>query len=166
MAGATIQIEFDDSQVRAALDALTDAGRDLRPAMMEIGETLLNSARERFVDEEAPDGSAWAPLSEGTLRAKKRNRGRILTRDGYLGGTLAHRADSDSVEIGSPRIYAGTHQFGAERGAFGVTSRGSPIPWGDIPARPFLIDAAGRLAPDDERAIVDVVIDHLQDAMS
>lgn len=26
----------------------------------------------------------------------------------------------------------------AERGAFGSTSRAAPIPWGDIPARPFL----------------------------
>ena len=164
MAGAAIQIEFDDSQVRAAIDALTDAGRDLTPVMKVIGERLLNSARERFADEEAPDGSAWAPLSEGTLKAKQRNRGRILTRDGYLGGTLAYRADSTSVEIGSPLIYAGTHQFGAEQGAGGVTSRGSPIPWGDIPARPFLVDADGRLAREDERAIVDIVIDHLRDA--
>ena len=165
MAGATIQIEFDDSQVRAALDALTDAGRDLRPAMKDIGERLLNSARERFVAEEAPDGSAWAPLSEGTLKAKKRNRGRILTEEGHL-RRIAMQADSNSVSIGSPLIYAGTHQFGAEQGAFGVTSRGSPIPWGDIPARPFLVDAEGRLARDDERAIVNSVIDHLQDAMS
>ena len=164
MAGARITVEFDDSQVRAALDALTDAGRDLRPAMQEIGERLLNSAKERFVDEEAPDGSAWAPLSEGTLKAKPRNPGKILTRDGYLRGNLAYRADSHSVEIGSPSIYAGTHQFGAEQGAFGVTSRSSPIPWGDIPARPFLADAGGGLAPEDERAIVDIVIDYLRDA--
>ena len=163
MAGAQITVEFDDSQVRAALDALTDAGRDLRPAMMDIGEHLLNSARQRFADEEAPDGAAWAPLSEGTLKAKKRNRGKILTEEGHLRRLVA-QADSNSVEIGSPFVYAGTHQFGTERGAFGVTSRGSPIPWGDIPARPFLVDAEGRLAPDDERAILDIVIDYLRDA--
>ena len=40
--------------------------------------------------------------------------------------------------VGSGRVYAGTHQFGAKRGAFGRTAKGGPIPWGDIPARPFL----------------------------
>ena len=33
---------------------------------------------------------------------------------------------------------ATTHQFGAKQGTFGRTTRGGPIPWGNIPARPFL----------------------------
>ena len=66
------------------------------------------------------------------MRVKKRNRGKILTEEGHL-RRIAMQADSNSVSIGSPLIYGGTHQFGAEQGAFGVTSRGSPIPWGDIP---------------------------------
>ena len=43
-----------------------------------------------------------------------------------------------SREVGSTRIYAGAHQFGARRGACGTNKKGAPIPWGDIPARPFL----------------------------
>jgi len=47
------------------------------------------------------------------------------------------------VRIGSPMIYAGVRQYGAKRGEFGMgvfkTRNGVfPIPWGDIPARPFL----------------------------
>ena len=49
-----------------------------------------------------------------------------------------HRATSHSVEVGSLFVYAGTHQFGAEKGSFGSTAKGTPIPFGDIPARPFL----------------------------
>lgn len=45
---------------------------------------------------------------------------------------------SDELLVGSPLIYADTHQFGAPKGSFGSTSRGSPIPWGDIPTREFL----------------------------
>ena len=136
MAGVTIRVELDDREVRRALDRLAKAGADLTPAMREIGETLLNSAR------------------------KPRNKGKVLTLDGSLRGTLAARAGADSVEVGSPLIYAGTHQFGAPAGSFAPG-----IPWGDIPARPFLVDADGRLAPADEDAIREIVLDHLARAV-
>ncbi|GKS88142.1 hypothetical protein AVTE2539_02275 [Acidovorax sp. SUPP2539] len=51
--------------------------------------------------------------------------------------------DVGAVGIGSPMVYAATDQHGAKSGEFGfglyTTRVGSfPIPWGDIPARPFL----------------------------
>ena len=104
-------------------------------------------------------------MTEATKRKKPRNKGRILTQDGYLRGNLAYRAGPDSVEVGSPSIYAGTHQFGAPAGSFGETATGRPIPWGDIPARPFLVDADGDLAPDDEAAIRDILLEHLTGAV-
>ena len=42
------------------------------------------------------------------------------------------------MAVGSSLEYAAVQQFGARRGEFGRTRRGAPIPWGDIPARPFL----------------------------
>ena len=165
MAGVTIRVTIDDSEVVAALDRLAAAGRDLTPAMRDVGEHLLNSTRERFRTETAPDGAPWAPLTAATRAKKPRNKGRILTQDGYLRGNLTYRAGPDSVEVGSPSIYAGTHQFGAEAGSFGETSTGRPIPWGDIPARPFLVDAEGALAPDDEAAVRDILLEHLTGAI-
>ena len=44
----------------------------------------------------------------------------------------------DFVEIGTNKIYAAVMQFGAAKGAFGTDAGGSSIPWGAIPARPFL----------------------------
>ena len=165
MAGVTIRVEFDDSEVRRALDRLARAGTDLAPAMRDIGEHLLHSTRERFSDQTSPGGTPWAPLTEATKQRKRRNRDKILTRDGFLRGTLTYQADADSVEVGSPLIYAGTHQFGAKKGAFGSTAKGAPIPWGDIPARPFLVGADGRLASDDEDAIRDILLHHLADSI-
>ena len=160
MAGVTIHVELDDREARRALDRLARAGADLTPAMREIGEVLVSSAKDRFSDQKSPDGTPWAPLSEHTKARKKRNKDKILTRDGFLRGTLAYQAGAGSVEVGSPLVYAGTHQFGAEAGSFGAG-----IPWGDIPARPFLADADGRLAPADEDAIGDIVLDHLARAV-
>jgi phage gpG-like protein len=35
-------------------------------------------------------------------------------------------------------VYAAAQQFGMKKGYAGRNSKGRPIPWGDIPARPFL----------------------------
>ena len=139
MAGARIEVTVDDARARAALNRLLATGGDMTPLMRDIGEHLLNSTRERFVSQQAPDGTPWAPLSETTKRRKRRNIGKILTESGVLRGQgLAYRAGRLAVVIGSPLVYAGTHQSGAAQGAFGSTSGGTPIPFGDIPARPFL----------------------------
>ena len=138
MAGARIEVTVDDAEARAALNRKLAAGSDMTPLMRDIGEHLLNSTRERFVAQKAPDGTPWAPLSETTKRRKRRNIGKILTESGVLRGQgLVYRAERLAVAIGSPLIYPGTHQFGAAAGAFG-SSGARPIPWGDIPARPFL----------------------------
>lgn len=149
MAGARIEVSLDSEEVRTAINNLLAASVDLTPLMRSIGEHLLTTTRERFVDQKGPDGVPWAPLSEST---KRRNVDKILTESGILQGQLAYQARSDQVEVGSPTIYAGTHQFGASKGAFGSTSGGSPIPWGDIPARPFL-----GLSTDDEDEIAAIV---------
>ena len=160
MAGATIHVEFDDVEVRRALDRLQAAGADLRPVMEDIGAHLVDTTRERFSTQTDPDGAAWAPLSPATKKRKKRNVGKVLTEEGTLRHQIVYRADSDSVVVGSPTIYAGTHQFGAKQGAFGSTSKGSPIPWGDIPARPIF-----GLSDDDEREVAALILDHLADSI-
>ena len=111
MAGVTIRVELDDREVRRVLDRLAKAGADLTPAMREIGETLLNSARERFSAQTSPDGTPWAPLSEHTRKRKKRSKDKILTRDGFLRGSVprasgdepAARTPGPSVDWCSPR---------------------------------------------------------------
>ena len=160
MAGARITVEFDDAEVRRALDRLRAAVADMTPVMDDVGHHLVNTTRQRFFDERTPDGTPWAPLSETTERLKKKNVGKVLTLEGFLRGGIAHRAGPDGVDVGSPLIYAGTHQFGAARGAFGATSRGAPIPWGDIPARPFL-----GLSVEDEDEVAALVTDYLRRAI-
>ena len=133
-----IDIAIDDTQVNNAIARLIQAGTDLTPTLRDIGEHLLNTTRQRFADEQSPDGTAWEPLSETTKARKTRNKDKVLTEDGRLAGTLGYQVMRDELLVGSPRIYASTLQFGAKKGEFGQTSRGTPIPWGDIPARPFL----------------------------
>ena len=127
MAGASIEVTFDDAEVLKAINRLVASGKDLTPAMRDIGEHLLKTTQQRFFDEQAPDGTPWAPLTETTLQRKRRNVGKILTEYANLRGPgLDYQARQDQVEVGSPLIYAGTHQFGAARGTFGLTAKGEP----------------------------------------
>ena len=156
-----LEVELDTTEVRQAFNRLLKSTRDTGPLMKNIGEMLLNSTRDRFRNEQDPDGKAWEPLSEVT-KGRKKNVDKVLTERGHLSGSINYRSGDGFIEIGSTRIYAGTHQFGASRGALGTgsfkTRAGTfPVPWGDIPARPFLGLSAG-----DRLAINNAVADYLE----
>lgn len=155
-----IRIEITGDTVTPALDRLSAAMSDLTPVMQDIGELLIRSTRERFVEGKSPEGAAWAPKSPTTLAAYARrgvNAPRpLIGETGRLGREISYQAGPQSVEVGSNLIYAAVQQFGAAQGAFGRTARGGPIPWGNIPARPYL-----GLSPEDEIAIIATVDDWL-----
>ncbi len=164
MAGASLDINLEISnaaEVKAVFEALQTRLADLTPVFQDIGEAMLNVTRERFNSQTAPDGRSWAPLSPGYAKRKPRNKDKVLTLYGHLRGTLDYQADKDQVRIGTPRIYGATHQFGAAKGSFGRTRRGSPIPWGDIPARPFL-----GLSSSDEQELLDILNEYLSRALA
>ena len=142
MAGAqsALDITLNDAEIQAELKQLAAKLTDLTPFFKDVGETLLNSTRERFRRQTAPDGTPWAALSPAYAARKKRNKNKILTLWGHLRGTLVKQADQDSLRIGTPLVYGATHQFG--RGA--------------IPARPFL-----GLSEDDRQALLDALNDYL-----
>lgn len=137
-------VDLKDEAVTAALMRASAVFEDLTPLFKNIGEILVESTKARFPKGIAPDGSAWAPKSATTLAkygARKSNRVDIrplFGPSGTLWSQIFHVAGPDGVEIGSARSYAAVMQFGAAKGAFGTTRNGSPIPWGDIPARPYL----------------------------
>ncbi len=60
MAGASIEIRIDDAELRRGWQQLETKLGNLRPVFQDIGEALLNSTRECFRTQTAPDGSPWA----------------------------------------------------------------------------------------------------------
>lgn len=156
-------IELSDRSGLDYLRGFVDRGQNLRPLLLEIGEDLAESTKARFATATDPDGAAWAPNSTLTLarysslfaRKKdgsltKRSEAKLASKKPGTGETGALKTTinfqlpgDDSVSIGSPMIYAGTFQYGAQSGEYGfgmfATRNGSfPIPWGNIPARRFL----------------------------
>lgn len=157
MSGARVELEFDNaavlSAIRGALAELTDP----RPMLLDIGEALVNSTRDRFSAQRGPDGQTWKSLSPRYLETKSPNPGKILQRRGDLVRQIFPQVEGATLLVGTDRVYGAVHQFGALKGAFGKTRRGAPIPWGDIPARPFL-----GISDDDAAEIIAIARDHLQ----
>ncbi|WP_295081107.1 phage virion morphogenesis protein [Tabrizicola sp.] len=155
-------IIITDDEITGALLRLSAALSDMTPVMEEIGQILTFSTKRRFGEGVSPDGVRWAPKSQTTLnRHGARTSNRIDIRplfgpSGALSSQIFYEAASDSVAWGSPMIYAATQQFGAAQGAFGRTKRNGPIPWGNIPARPFL-----GVSPEDQTNILDAIAEAL-----
>ena len=154
-----ITLEINDGEIDAALNRLARAVTDMTPVMQDIGEELVASTRERFIAGVSPEGAAWAPKSQTTIDAYKRRRQRVDPRplwgpSGDLNSLFSAHANPDGVIWGTNVLYAAVMHFGAAKGALGRTSRGGPVPWGTIPARPFLgvsdEDRTGILAALDD----------------
>lgn len=165
-----IELEIKDGEVIGALNRLVAGLEDATPAMREIAEFLVQSTKDRFGTGASPDGVTWAPKSETTKAAYRRRGEKVDERPLFGPGSdlsrqIFARADRNSVEWGSTRIYAGTMQFGAAQGQFGAfmgkDKRGRDhfhhIPWGNIPARPFL-----GISQDDREGILEIVGDYLE----
>ena len=168
---------------RSGLDYLqgfVNRARNMRPVLAEIGEDMVGFTKQRFSTATAPDGSAWAPNSaltmarysanfarkkDGTLTkasaAKIAGKKPLTGETKALGSTINYQLNDGTVSIGSPMVYAATQQFGAKSGEFGfgiyASRNGSfPIPWGNIPARPFL-----GVSESEKAHIVDLVRSYL-----
>lgn len=160
-----LTIELDDGDARAAIRRAIQSLEDMRPVYNDINEYLLEIHRQRFVDGKDPEGKPWAPKSSATLEHYRRlGYGRLykplLGHSKLLSELIIGFVSKDGVVVGSPMIYSAVMQNGAKRGQFGTTRRGSPIPWGNIPARRWL-----GLSTKDERHIVEIVEDHLANAL-
>lgn len=152
-----IRIDIDDREVRQALENLQRRVSDLTPVMHDIGQVLVEGMRARLRDGRDVEGRPFAPNSPVTLARKKDTR--PLVDSGMMASQFAYQAGRDYVEAGSNAVQAATLHFGAKRGAHGKTRRGAPIPWGDIPARPFV-----GLSSEDKEAVLETITEALEQA--
>lgn len=139
MTGAKITVQ-GDKEIEQALDRLSSHSK--REALMAaIGQYGVTSTKERFNKSVSPDGEAWKP----SLRVKE-GKGKTLVKSALLKNSMTFHADHHRVEWGTPRIYAGIHQFGGDirakdGGALKFTlANGQMVQVKKVtmPARPFL----------------------------
>ena len=162
---ATFTIDTQGGRaIEAKLASLAAAFGDLTPLMDIFGGVLESGVLERFDTETAPDGTPWAQ----SIRVREEG-GKTLTDSGQLRDSRTYIASSDSVEVGTNKIYGGVHQFGATIRAKNASFLAFNLPGGlglavvkevTIPARPFL-----GLSAEDEDELVAQAEDYARDAL-
>lgn len=163
-------IEIKDAEVERALTGLQALLSDLSQVMGQIGDALVQSTQDRMLIGQSPDGSPFAPRAASTLKAYEKKGEKPGPYPLWLTQTMRRginfRSGPDFVSVGSNALQAAVMQFGAKQGQFGARmgrtkqKDGGPasrdyfhhLPWGDIPARPFL-----GLSDTDRSNILDIV---------
>ncbi len=168
MAGIQFDVHLDDVVAQDRLAAITSALDDLTPLMDEIGGALVNGAIRRIgTSNVGPDGTPWLPS-----RRVAEHGGKTLFLSGALVNSITSVASRDHVVVGTNTPYAAVHQFGAGQGQFGAVMGRTKttgkrkksqdyftlLPWGDIPARPYL-----GISSEERETIGDIVAVHLME---
>lgn len=156
-----IRIEFNHAPTTEAIRQAIASLENATPLFHDIGEYMVEATRKRFLLGVAPDGKRWLPKSDTTLeRYRRLGYGRLirpLIADGKkLSTEIQFFVAREGVVIGSSMIYSRVMQEGALKGAFGRDRHGRPLPWGNIPARPWLGVSRG-----DQQKIVEIAEEYV-----
>ena len=148
-------INLDASELERVLHNAANHLTHTAPLMEDISRALLSETMMNFQFGGRP---AWAGLSPLTIARRRGGAGAILQDTGELKRSIKATHSNDTATIGSNLKYAPTHQFGAKQGEFGRSDRNTPLPWGNIPARPFIpMDKNGDISYDGFLAVREVV---------
>lgn len=144
MSGAAIRADlFADPRLAGRLERL--AQLDVEPLLEGIGAEVESQTRRRIqVDKHGPAGEPWPEWS--AAYAETRHSGQSLLQGaGHLLDSIGYQVmDDSSVLVGSPLVYAASHQFGdPDRG---------------IEARPYL-----GLEGEDLEGVVAMIEDYLEE---
>lgn len=167
-----MRIDLKTAEAEAVFAELMRRTTDLTQPMQDIGELMVESTRQNFIEGSSPDGVPWAPKAQATLDAYAARKETVSTKpligpSRTLSTTIFSQPNATSVAWGSAMIQAAVMQFGAEAGEFGATigrdKNGREYmvstPWGNIPARPFI-----GVGEEDETAIVATLEEWLEGA--
>ena len=157
MSGVTSFLDVDAALAgmeRAAVVAAHPA-----PLLRQIGIALRQSTQDRFNSGTDPEGNTWKPLLPAYAAIKRGPS--ILVGSGMAGGlqgSITFDTGPDYVAVGSNRIYAAVHQFGAvikpvraKALRFRLAGGFVSVQQVTIPARPYL-----GIGPADEVEIAEL----------
>ena len=152
-------INLDTSELERVLHNAANHLTHTAPLMEDISRALLSETMMNFQFGGRP---AWAGLSPLTIARRRGGAGAILQDSGNLRDTITISHTDDTASVGSNLKKAPTLQFGAKQGEFGRSDRNTPLPWGDIPARPFIpMDKNGDISHDGFLVVREVVNGYL-----
>lgn len=166
-----IEINITTDEISTGLARLAAGLSNMSPVMAEISDYMYDATKNRFNTGIGPDGASWAARSPVTLAAYARRGEKYgavpLTKMGTMKRQIHKGYGADFAEVGSGAVQAAVMQFGAAQGEFGArigrTQKTDKVkshdfftllPWGNIPARPFL-----GISAEDETNISEIILE-------
>ncbi len=158
-----LTFSVDGAALLAALARTVRVLDNPQALLADIGFELEGNIRQRFDTKTDPAGRPWAELAESTKKSYKSKYkgvvpGSLLNRTGLMLASLASNADTDAVAVGFSVPYAIFHVTGSKDGK-------------RPPRRDSLFSAiaasgtTGTLGAQDEADIIEIVEDHLRQAL-
>ncbi len=153
-------MQINDQVLIDRLNQVADRLFDTSPLAAAIAGTFATVTDDNFDHGGRPE---WAGRSVTTLKIYERKGikfGGVLQASGELRARVVTSNTQDEAMISNNMPYAAAMQFGIKQGASGKTTRGAPIPFGGIPARPYMpMDKDGFLQPEAEQEVF-LDVDH------
>lgn len=145
-----LSIVRNTGQITQRLQEVLDRTEDLRPLLLEIGEDLALSTKQRFTTLKDPDGFEWQENSALVIERKGHDIP-LTGKTGMLQQTITYQLrGSTGVEVGSPLAYSVVQQFG------GLSYWEEYQEWWKVPPRAFV-----GMSDDDARQILHLTEDYL-----
>lgn len=171
-----MRITIDDARLQEVLAQSIERCENKQQALRAVGAIVRESIRTNFREGGRPD--RWQPSNRGAAESIPGRRIGTLRDTNRLMNSFTIKADQNSVVVGSNVEYAATHQFGARKFSFGTVvakvpahyrtykgrfkiqvkahERKMQLPWGNIPARPFM-----HIVSDDIQDIEEIMATHI-----
>jgi phage gpG-like protein len=152
------------ANLKAKIEDITPLNAEISEVLISsVHENFLVGGRYSRVGSFNGGNTSWQDLSDVTKKAREKIKkwpGQLLRVSGRLFNSIVTKVTKDSAQVGTNLEYARTHQYGAKRGSLGTKTvtvkshtktingkkvtvkshqKRQQIPWGDIPARPFLV---------------------------
>jgi phage virion morphogenesis protein len=155
-----LSFTVDSAAIMAALARTVRMLDNPQALLADIGFELEGNIRYRFATKTDPAGQPWAALADSTKKSYNKKYegvvpGSLLNRSGIMLESLTSNADANSVAVGFSVPYAIFHITGTRR----------------MPRRDSLFAAiaangsTGTLGAQDEADIIEIVEDHLRQAL-
>ncbi|WP_043969721.1 MULTISPECIES: phage virion morphogenesis protein [unclassified Acinetobacter] len=147
-------MQISDQLLIDRLNHVASRLSDTTPLAAAIAGTFATVTDDNFDHGGRPE---WAGRSLTTLKIYERKGIKysgVLQASGNLRARVVTSHTQDEAIISNNMPYAAAMHFGIKQGASGKTRRGAPIPFGDIPARPYMpMDTNGILQPEAEQEV-------------
>lgn len=123
-----VKVEINDKEIKK----ITGRLQNVEPPLKTIARKQLEKIENQFESFTDPEGKKWEALKESTLRTKRKNRDKILTREGNLRRSFKSEVTRNSLKIYSTSDIAKYHQFGTVKMAQRKIIGFSNSDWGEI----------------------------------